>query len=212
VEIRKILKEDLHEVVDVHKNSFKGFFLTELGDNFLTIYYDCVRKDERGVLIGLFDEGQLFGFCAATTVSKGFNTHIVKKNIFRFSIVGILLLLTRIPSLIRLFKNFSKTNSSVKDEEEYAELLSIGVSDKKQGQGIGKKLLIQLEHELRIKGCSNLSLTTDYNDNEKAVQFYKGLGYTVYYHFVSYPNRKMYRMIKKLTEKNENRFRTTIHR
>lgn len=198
MEIRKILKEDLDEVVEVHKNSFEGFFLTELGDHFLAVYYDCVRKDERGLLIGFYDEGQLFGFCAATTLSRGFNTHLVKKNIFRFSMTGVRLLLTRIPSLIRLFKNFSKTNSTLKDTGDYAELLSIGVSDKKQGQGIGKKLLIQLENEMRLKGCSDLSLTTDYNDNEKAIQFYKGLGYTIYYDFITYPNRKMYRMKKKL--------------
>ena len=198
MEIRKILKEDLHEVVEVHKVSFKGFFLTELGDHFLKVYYDCVRKDERGSLIGLYGEGQLFGFCAATTLSKGFNTHLVKTNIFRFSLIGVRLLLTRIPSLIRLFKNFSKTDSTIQDEEDYAELLSIGVSDKKQGQGIGKKLLIALENEMRLKGCSDLSLTTDYDNNEKAIQFYKGLGYDIYYDFIAYPNRKMYRMIKKL--------------
>ncbi len=88
----------------------------------------------------------------------------------------------------------------MKDDGYYAELLSIGVSVKWQGQGIGKKLLIQLENEMKLQGCSSLSLTTDYNDNEKAIQFYKGLGYAVYYDFITYPNRKMYRMIKKLKQ------------
>jgi ribosomal protein S18 acetylase RimI-like enzyme len=198
MEIKEVLKEDVDQVVDVHKNSFKGFFLTELGDRFLSVYYDSVRKDGRGILIGFYDEGQLYGFCAATTLSKGFNKHLVKKNIFRFSLIGIRLLFTRIPSLIRLFKNFSKTDSGIKDEGDYAELLSIGVSAKKQGLGIGKKLLIQLESEMKLKGCSNLSLTTDYINNEKAIEFYKGLGYIVYYDFIAYPSRKMYRMIKKI--------------
>jgi ribosomal protein S18 acetylase RimI-like enzyme len=198
MEIRKILKEDLHKVVEVHKVSFKGFFLTELGDHFLEVYYDCVRKDERGSLTGFYDEGQLYGFCAATTLSKGFNAHLVKTNILQFSIIGIRLLLTKIPSLVRLFKNLSKTTSTISDEGDYAELLSIGVSDKKQGQGIGKKLLIQLEDEMRLRGCADLSLTTDYNDNEKTIQFYKELGYAIFYDFIAYPNRKMYRMIKKL--------------
>src|SRR5665213_1658197 len=198
MEIKLVAKKDLPEVVAVHKNSFKGFFLTELGDHFLKVYYDCVRKDAKGILTGFYEDGQLYGFCAATTLSKNFNKHLVKKNILRFSLIGIRLLLSRIPSLIRLFKNFSKTTSSVKDEGQYAELLSIGVSDKKQGQGIGKKLLLELENEMRLKGCSDLSLTTDYDNNEKVVQFYKGLGYNIYYDFIAYPNRKMYRMIKKL--------------
>jgi ribosomal protein S18 acetylase RimI-like enzyme len=198
MEIKEISKKDLPQVIEVHKISFKGFFLTELGDHFLTVYYDCVRKDERGLLIGFYDEGQLCGFCAATTFSKGFNKHLVKKNLVRFSLIGVRLVFTQIPSLVRLVKNFTKTNPDVKDEGNYAELLSIGVSGNKQGQGIGKKLLIQLESELRLKGCTSLSLTTDYNDNEKAIQFYKDLGYAVYYDFVTYPNRRMYRMIKKL--------------
>lgn len=198
MEIKKIPKEDLKQVIEVHKASFKGFFLTELGDHFLKVYYDCVRKDEKGILLGFYDEEELFGFCAATTFSRGFNTHLVRKNLGRFSMIGIRLLLTRIPSLVRLFKNFSKTNSTTPDEGSYAELLSIGVSDKKQGQGIGKKLLIQLQNEMKLKGCSNLSLTTDYSSNEKTIQFYKGLGYEIYYDFTAYPNRKMYRMIKKI--------------
>jgi ribosomal protein S18 acetylase RimI-like enzyme len=198
MEIKKVLKEEISQVVEAHKNSFKGFFLTELGDRFLSIYYDSVRRDEKGVLLGFYDEGQLYGFCAATTLSKGFNTHLIKGNLFRFALVGIRLLFTRVPSLIRLFKNFSKTSAASNDTGEYAELLSIGVSDKKQGQGIGKKLLIQLENEMKLKGCLKLSLTTDYNDNVKAIQFYKGLGYDIYYDFIAYPNRKMYRMIKKI--------------
>lgn len=198
MEIKKIEIEDLPQVVAVHKDSFKGFFLTELGDHFLTVYYDCVRMNKRGLLMGLYDERELCGFFAAATLSKGFNSHLVKKNIFRFSLIGLRLLITKTSSLVRLFKNFSKTGSSTRDDGDYAELLSIGVSVKWQGKGIGKKLLIQLENEMRLKGCSQLSLTTDYNNNEKTVQFYKALGYTVYYDFITYPNRKMYRMIKKL--------------
>ena len=198
MEIKAIPKNDLPYVVKVHKDSFKGFFLTELGDRFLRVYYDCVRKDERGLLLGFYHEGRLSGFCAATTLSKGFNSHLVKNNMFRFSLIGLGLVLARTQALVRLLKNFSKTDPGKGDDGEYAELLSIGVANKNQGQGIGKKLLIQLEQELRIKGCTALSLTTDYNDNGKAIQFYKGLGYEIYYDFIAYPNRKMYRMIKKL--------------
>ena len=198
MEVKAIPKNDLPYVVKVHKDSFKGFFLTELGDHFLRVYYDCVRKDERGLLLGFYHEGQLSGFCAATTLSKGFNSHLVKKNLLRFSLICFGLLLKRMRALVRLVKNFSKTDPKKGDDGGYAELLSIGVSNKNQGQGIGKKLLIQLEKELRLKGCTALSLTTDYNDNGKAIQFYTGLGYEIYYDFIAYPNRKMYRMIKKL--------------
>ncbi len=198
MEIKKIEREDLPQVVNVHKDSFKGFFLTDLGDHFLTVYYDCVRKDKKGILVGLYDESQLCGFFAATTLSKGFNKQLIIKNFSRFSLIGLRLFFTQISSLVRLIKNFTKTNKDFHDYGDYAELLSIGVAVNKQGQGIGKELLIEFERQMLLRDCSSLSLTTDFNNNEKAIQFYKGLGYEVYYDFITYPDRKMYRMIKKI--------------
>src|SRR4051812_16239688 len=110
MEIKKILEEDLPKVVCLHKDSFRGFFLTELGDHFLRVYYDCVRKDEKGLLTGVYEESQLYGFFAATTLAKGFNKQLVKRNLLRFSLIGLKLLFTRIPSLVRLLKNFTKTS------------------------------------------------------------------------------------------------------
>jgi ribosomal protein S18 acetylase RimI-like enzyme len=199
MQIKKILKEEIPLIVEVHKNSFDGFFLTELGDRFLELYYASVRDNTKGILLGYYDDGELVGFCAATTISKGFNAQLVKKNLFRFLLIGMRLLLTRMPSLIRILKNFSKKSSSINDTGEYAELLSIGILGTKQGLGIGKKLLLRLEEEMRLQGCSKLSLTTDYYHNDKAIAFYKKLGYQIYYDFVAYPNRKMYRMIKKIS-------------
>jgi len=197
MQIKEVSEKDLNKVVEVHKESFNGFFLTELGDNFLSLYYNSVRKNKNGILLGLYEEEALYGFAAATTLSKGFNKDLVKKNLIPFCFTAFQLLFTRIPALLRLTKNFSKT-ASIEDKGEYSELLSIGVSNEKQGKGIGKKLLVQLENELKLRGCSQLSLTTDYYKNEKAIGFYKSLGYEIYYDFVAYPNRRMYRMIKKI--------------
>jgi ribosomal protein S18 acetylase RimI-like enzyme len=196
--IKAVPEKDINELVKVHKASLRDFFLTELGDHFLKVYYDCVRRDKRGLLIGFYEDEELYGFAAATTLSKSFNRNLILENFFKFSFIGIELLFTKTSALIRLFKNFSKTNASANDKGEYAELLSIGVSDKRQGKGIGKKLLLELEETLKAKGCAQLSLTTDFYDNEKAIGFYKSLAYEVFYDFIAYPNRKMYRMIKKL--------------
>lgn len=198
MEIKIVSKEDINQVVNVHNSSFKNFFLTELGDHFLAVYYNCVRKDKKGILLGFYEDGTLYGFAAATTVSKSFNTHLILENSFQFSVIAVRLLFTKFSALVRLYKNFTKKSASIKDKGEYAELLSIGVSDKKQGQGIGKKLLLKLEETLKDKGCAQLSLTTDFHDNEKTIGFYNSLGYEIFYHFIAYPDRKMYRMLKKI--------------
>ena len=198
MEISRIESNEIKAVVEVHNNSFKGFFLTSLGDNFLSLYYDCIRRDKEAILLGIFEEGKLCGFCAATIISKGFNAKVIKRNLLKFMIIGFKLLVLKPTSLTHLINNFTKSNPELIDDGEYSELLSIGVSENKQGLGIGKKLLSELENQLKKRNCKNLSLTTDFYNNEKTIQFYKSLGYKILYEFDAYPERKMLRMIKKI--------------
>jgi len=196
--IQKIEKSHIPTVVKIHKEAFKGFFLTSLGENFLQVYYNAINKNKRGILLGYFDNEQLIGFCAATFLSSGFNSYLVKNNISKFVLIGFRLLFTKPFGLIRLFKNFTKSNAIFSDKGQYAELLSIGVDPDFQGRGAGRLLLIALEKELKDHGANQLSLTTDYCNNDKTLKFYKSLNFEIMYDFVAYPNRRMYRLIKEL--------------
>ncbi|GHT33563.1 GNAT family N-acetyltransferase [Bacteroidia bacterium] len=198
-QIRKIVeKREIVQVVSVHESSFSNFFMTELGSYFLTVYYKSVSHNKNSILLGCYEDDSLLGFCAATYLSKGFYKKLIKENFLHYFFISIYLLLSKPASLIRLIKNLTKKNPEISDNGEYAELLSIATSVDSQGKGIGKKLLLQLEVELKLKSCTELSLTTDYYDNDKVISFYKNLSYNPLYDFVSYPNRKMYRMIKNI--------------
>lgn len=198
IQIRKPDLEEIDAISEIHLDAFRGFFLSELGNNFLITYYNAIKKNNRGVLLGYFEDNELLGFCAGTTLSRGFNSYLVKNELFSFAKIGVILLFTKPKALIRLLKNFTKSNPSVNDNGMYAELLSIAVSPSAQGKGAGKKLLHSLEEYLRGRGISELSLTTDYHDNEKTLSFYYGMGYEIMYDFIAYPSRRMYRLIKKL--------------
>lgn len=198
IEVKCVQDYDIKTVVLIHKKAFDGFFLTELGCSFLKLYYTSVLKNDRGILLGCYIDGQLHGFCAATVLSNGFNGYLVKRNFKSYFLIGLKLLFTKMNALIRLFRNFSKSSSDFKDDGLYAELLSIGIDPACQGLGLGKKLLIELENEVNKTSSDKLSLTTDFSDNEKAIGFYTSLGYSVYYTFTTYPGRKMYRMIKNI--------------
>ena len=201
MQIKVVRKEDINDVVNIHNLSFENFFLTSLGSKFLKVYYVSVRKNPKGILLGCYEQNVLIGFCAACLYSKGFNTKLILHNLFHFSWIGLQILFTKPISLIRLFKNFTKSDQNKNDGGDYAELLSIAVNPNKQGLGVGKKLLLGLEDELIAKSSSRLSLTTDYYNNEKTIQFYQGLGFDIMYEFCAYPKRKMYRMIKVLSQK-----------
>ena len=80
----------------------------------------------------------------------------------------------------------------------YAELFSIGVSPMYQGKGVGSLLLAETERLVSKRDGTTISLTTDKNDNDSAISFYKRNGYEIMYEFIAFPNRPMCRFIKRL--------------
>lgn len=198
MDIRKATTNDVDTIVEIHLDAFKGFFLTSLGSSFLKFYYTCFVKSNETVTMVAEEDGVIYGFSASTKVCKGFNSRLIKRNLFAFGILSLKMLFTTPGSLLRLVKNLTKKGEGVEDNEDYAELYSIGVSKNAQGKGVGKKLLAASELEMKASGVKRVSLTTDYDNNDQAVGFYHSMGYETLYEFVTYPNRKMYRLIKTL--------------
>lgn len=198
MEIRSATLQDVASIVKIHQSAFDGFFLTSLGSRFLTFYYKAFVKSEDSVVLCAIEDEVVLGFSAATKQCKGFNSKLIKKNLLSFFGLSMKLLFTQPSALVRLAKNLTKKSEDVEDNEEYAELYSIGVRSDAQGKGIGKKLLNATETNLKEEGVEKVSLTTDYYNNESAVAFYHSMGYSTLYEFVTYPKRKMYRLIKVL--------------
>lgn len=197
VSIRNVRQKDVPAIVAIHQDAFKGFFLTSLGTNFLKTYYSCFINNDETVVLCAEEDGVLLGFSAATTVSKGFNARLLMANVIKFMILAFKMTFTNPSSVVRLVKNFTKKSDEVDDEGDYAELFSIGVSSESQGKGVGKQLINATELELIKRGSvKQLSLTTDFYNNESTVRFYQSSGYKILYDFTAYPNRRMFRMIK----------------
>ena len=198
VTIHKASAKEIDAIVSIHEQAFPSFFLTKLGTGFLKLYYKSVMNHKDGVLLVCMMDDTPIGLCAGTILSAGFNIKLIKSNLMQFGYESLKLLYTNPKSLIHLMKNMSKEDASVGDKGNYAELLSIAVDPKQQRSGGGRAMLQVLENEVKKRGSKEISLTTDYDDNEKAVRFYKSLGYEPWYDFVTYPNRRMYRLIKQL--------------
>lgn len=196
--IREASLSDISQIVRIHNSAFQGFFLTSLGEQFLEFYYSCFIKSKGTVVIVAEEDGKIIGFSAATSECKGFNSRLIINNLFPFCIMSLKMLFSKPESLLRLVKNLTKKGNNIVDDEDYAELYSIGVADNQQGKGIGKCLLNETEQQLREMGVTKVSLTTDYYDNESVLAFYRFMGYNTLYEFITYPNRKMYRLIKSL--------------
>lgn len=196
--IRNARKSDISVIVSIHLNAFPRFFLSQLGSRFLTLYYNSVREQDKGILLTCELDGEVIGLCAGTLLSSGFNAKLIKADLFHYGIESLRLLVTAPQSLLHLMKNMKKENSKEGDDGNYAELLSIAVNPKVQRSGAGKAMLSALEEEVKRREGKRLSLTTDYEDNDNALGFYKSLGYEIWYDFITYPQRRMYRLIKEL--------------
>ena len=188
------------QIAEIHLNSFKGFFLTTLGFSFLKAYYKTCAKSEDAISICAIDDetGKILGFSVGCYHSKGFNKRLILSNLIIYSYQAIIVFFTKPLALIRIFKNLGKGEGVKKDDSNYAELLSIGVLPDKNGLGIGKNLLMEFESEVKKKGLHKITLTTDAEANENVLQFYKKSGYKVFYDFITYPNRKMFKLIKNI--------------
>lgn len=196
--IRKATINDVDTIVEIHLNAFEGFFLTSLGAEFLRFYYSCFVRSNETVTMIAEENGVIYGFSASSKFCKGFNSRLIKSNLIAFGLLSFKLLLIKPISLLRLVKNLSKKGENVIDNEDYAELYSIGVCKSVQGKGVGKMLLLKSEQVMKEEGVTRVSLTTDFDNNEQAVGFYHSMGYETFYEFITYPNRKMYRLIKTL--------------
>jgi ribosomal protein S18 acetylase RimI-like enzyme len=196
---RTLKVSDISAVTEIHLAAFSNFFLTQMGRSFLELYYKSFIKSETGFGIGVFDdEGNLIGFSITTTNSKSFNKNLIIQNLLPFSVMGLQLMFTNPKALIRLFKNLRKSSDETIDDGEYGELFSIAVDPGKQSSGIGKIMLEEVERIAQEKGCQCLTLTTDFYNNGNVINFYKKMGYAVFYDFIAYPDRRMYKMIKHL--------------
>lgn len=196
IKYRKAFPSDYKQFGDIHIQAFKGFFLTTLGINFLYTYYFSCLKNKKTIAVCAYNENnEIVGFASGSVWSKGYHKSIILSNPIRFGMAALRIFFTKPLALVRLLNNLTKNNNEV-DKGDYAELLSIGILPSYKGKGIGKQILIEFEKEAVICNSKRISLTTDCYNNENVLQFYKKLGYEVFYDFLTYPNRKMIKMIK----------------
>lgn len=197
--IRKASLRDVDSIVNIHQAAFKDFFLTSLGTSFLSLYYSAFINSYNGVVYCAVKGESIVGFSAASYMSKGFNSLLIKQNLMKIGVEGVRLMFSKPQALVRLAKNMNKESKdvSIKDDGMYAELYSIAIDPALQGGGVGRFLLTTTEADVKEHN-NRMSLTTDYYNNEKTLAFYNALGYEVYYEFTTYPERKMWRLIKDL--------------
>lgn len=199
MKIRKANVKDAKELALLHLQIFDNFFMSSLGVDFLKSYYKTAIKYSKTIcLVSIDDNDNIQGFVLGRVQTRGYLKKLLIRGLPTFFMQGVTLIFTNPKALLRLAKNLEKKDrkSNFNDKQNYSEIGLIGVKPELKGRGIGHQLLHVFEKEAKEQGAKKLSLTTDYHNNEHTLKVYKAWGFEIYYDFISYPNRRMYRLIK----------------
>jgi len=180
MEILQLKREDALEIAAVHTVSFPGFFLTDLGKDFLHVFYEVLIQEESTIVWGVKMDNELVGFFVSSTEPTGLYHRIFKKHYLKFFMPLTFSFLTNINLFGRMITSIVSTKSFEVAHAYSASLLSICVSPAYAGKGIGKILLSTLEKELLLRKRYGYYLTTDANNNNATNQFYLNFGFKLY--------------------------------
>lgn len=197
--IREAVLDDLEQLVDVHFSAFSGFFLTSLGRNFLIQYYKIYIKYSHIAFVAEVDNS-IEGFVVGSNSSVDFYNDLKKEAVCFF--IPILMNIVNIHLFRKIWSRFfsiflkRKVNNSIKAYENLNELTSIGVNQNDKNRGLGSKLLAEYEDYCIRNNISGITLTTDADDNDKVLNFYKKFGYSIDQQFAQDHKRNMYSLVK----------------
>ncbi len=179
------------EVVDIHMQSFTGFFLTFLGRGFLTqMYKGYIEHEASGLIVAVSSNNKIIGFVAFSNDLSGFYKLLVKKHLLQFVWYAFLGFLKKPKVFFRLLRALSYSDDA-KKEEKYIELSSIGVLPSQEGGGVGSKLITALKKTADWNTYAYIKLETDAIDNEYANKFYQANGFVLECQYETREGRKM---------------------
>lgn len=193
-------ESDLDCVASVHVAAFPNFFLTLLGRDFLKAMYYVFLMTPGNIFIVQEDSDQIVGFAVGLMKSAKTDRALAVKFLprFVFPIIGAMI---RNPVVVfRRFIGKMLDRSDAYDTPEGTVMLrSIGVMPNFQGTGVARKLIETFEKFAKTRGACFIALTTDADDNERAIGFYSRQGFKIEKKFKQNESREMLLLIKQLT-------------
>lgn len=166
VSLSRLTDGDVAAAVQLHRSSFPGFFLSQLGPRFLPVFYrgfvdapDAVTVNVRAPA-----SGDLQAVAVGTTQPAGLYRRLVKRQTLSFTVAAASSIARRpwiLPRLVRALRH-----RGVPVPVSGALLSSICVSAAAQGAGVGSAVLVEWLRGVAAAGVDAAYLTTDAVGNE----------------------------------------------
>lgn len=188
--IRQMDISDVPSVVQVHLESFPGFFLTFLGPAFLRELYAATLAEPSGIGLVAENERGICGFVTGTAQPAGFYRRLLRRRWWRFALASAIPIIKR-PSIVpRLLRAFSMPERATQQEGR-GTLMSIAVLPDTKGKDIGKALIYSFLKEADKRDLQQVDLLSDRYHNDDVNAFYHGLGFRCERQFTTPEGRTM---------------------
>ena len=196
---RSAEEKDLSQVADVHVAAFPGFFLTMLGHSFLRVMYRAFLMSRGRVFVVDELDGRVIGFAVGVRTSVGKDRKLAIRFFPQFA-VAILpgIVSNPIKVIRRIIGQLLSEGGQPEMPVGCVVLRSIGVLPEMQGAGVANRLLTAFERIACEQGANAVALTTDADNNERAIGFYLKHGYHIQQDYQQDDSRKMLLLIKSI--------------
>lgn len=197
--IRLATAKDLDQIVATHIDAFPGFFITLLGRSFIkTMYRFFLVRSE---VVFLVAESNIGVFCFAVGwFGDRSKQRLLLLIYIPFLCVSVLPALFRNPIAIgtKLWARMRAKDGTPELPKNVLYLSSIGLKRSCWGRGVANDILAAFEAKGRERKASAVILTTDADNNERTLAFYKKCGYKITQLYKQDNLRKMLVMSKHL--------------
>jgi ribosomal protein S18 acetylase RimI-like enzyme len=195
--------ENVKSVIDVHLQSFRGFFLTLLGRGFLTELYRDIITDPSGIAFVWFADERVVGFVAGTDHSAEFYNRLLRKRWWRFGLAAFPAIIKKPPMVHRLLRALNLPKQMIAKDGR-GTLMSFAVLPGYQNRDIGHYLLKAFLEEAMKRGLHQVDLITDKVNNDSANAFYLREGFYQLRSFETPERRQMNEYVINLPAKDNN--------
>ena len=174
--LRAMTEADIHSVVKIHQKAFQGFFLEQMGKQFLKAYYRIVLAYSGSIAhVYVGRRCSVEGFAVGFVGPVAFYEKLKRS---RLQLIGPILsgVILNPKLVVKIFENIKRVSASDSVtkhafiDEDTVELSSIAVSS--AANGVGSILLDGFIEDAWSRDISNITLTTDFENNELVNKFY----------------------------------------
>jgi len=178
-----VSQEHTSAIARLHRLALPNGFLSALGDGFLgTLYLGISKAPKSVVWVAVNDKNEVLGFVSGTCDVKSCYKSVLSTSFLQlgWNVIPSLIHFTVWKRILEtLAYPFKKEKSPVdNDKQIHAELLSIAVSEKARGLGLGRALVKKLEASfIEWEHLNEYQVVTDALDS-RSNGFYEGVGFT----------------------------------